>query len=100
MKAAIELPPKLAATKPQTSSTTVGLVISRFSTAPSEGASLEGTTPSTWPRAGSLRVNLARIASSTPGTPSTMKATRQLKAVASQPPRMAPSMIPKGTPAK
>ncbi len=94
------LPPKLAETRPQTSSTTVGLVASFFSTAPSGGASAGGAAPSTWPRGGSLRVSLARSASSRPGRPSTMKAMRQLKAVASQPPRMAPTMIPKGTPAK
>ncbi len=94
------LPPKLAATMPQISNTTVGLVASRFTTASRGGASSGGARPSTWPRGGSLSVALASSASTRPGRPSTRNATRQLNAVASQPPRMAPIMVPKGTPAK
>ncbi len=94
------LPPKLAATMPQISSTTVGLVISRFTTSSSGGATTGGARPSTWPRGGSFRVALASSASTSPGRPSTRKATRQLNAVASHPPRMAPIMVPNGTPAK
>ncbi len=100
MKEAIELPPKLAQTMPSTSSTTVGLDASFRQTVQNDGVSADASWASECPLAGSLRVNRASKANTSPGRPSTMKAMRQLKWSAIQPPTMAPSMIPNGTPAE
>ncbi len=55
-------------------------------------------TGSEWPRGGSLTTSLIRMATMTPGTPTIMKAMRQEKFKASQPPATAPIMVPSGMP--
>ena len=85
-----QLPNRLPATAP-----------SSRSSAPRE----KGATPmrcswsgSEWPRGGSLTTSLTISAMITPGAPTAMKATRQPKFFASQPPATAPIMPPSGMP--
>ncbi len=99
MKTLTPLAAKLVSTNPAQTCRKVGEANRRFSTALNGGAWAATSAASEWPRTGSRRVNLASRASSSPGRPTTMKAVRQLKVWAIQPPATAPSIEPSGTPA-
>ncbi|MNI60508.1 hypothetical protein D3C73_1157300 [compost metagenome] len=57
-----------------------------------------GTGSSRPPRLGSLTVSRSTGATSTPSTPTTMKAVRQPQVAASRPPTRVPAAMPRGMP--